>query len=364
MPQYGMMNALKDMTKSVEASGVSWRGAAYLFPLLIAGNLAAWLYAWRAFGDQPALMGTALLAWIFGLRHAVDADHIAAIDNVVRKLMRDGQRPYATGLFFSLGHSAVVVPASAAIALASAATGESLAGFKDSAGAIGGFVSAGFLLLIAVLNLSILRGIWRDFRRAARGETLDAEDHDALSGGGGWLARLCRPLFRTIARPWHMLPLGFLFGLGFDTATEVALLGIAATQTAQGLEPFQIMIFPALFAAGMTLVDTADSALMTEAYGWALTQPIRKLWYNLTMTAISVAIALLIGGLEVLGLVAEQFELTGGAWQVIAGLNENLTIFGAAMVALFVLAWAGSAAFYHWKGYDRLAPEQLAGGRG
>ena len=310
-----------------------------LFAGLIAANVLAWAWAYTAFAGQPLLLGTALLAWVFGLRHAVDADHIAAIDNVVRKLMREGQRPVETGLYFSLGHSTVVVLACLAIA----ATASGLEGAKEIGGTVGAAVSAGFLLVIAAINLVALRGIWRDFRGARTGATV------APTGPLAWLLR--RPM-RLIGRTWHMYPLGFLFGLGFDTATEVGLLGIAASESAQGMPHWQMLIFPALFTAGMTLVDTADSALMVGAYGWADVRPMRKLWYNLTITAASVAVAVLIGGTEALGLLADRFDLHGPVWSFVTGLNDDMNRLGFAVIGIFVLCWAGSVLIYRWKGYD------------
>ncbi len=337
------------------ASGM-WQRPAWLLGLLSAANLAAWAWAWQAFADRPALLGTALLAWVFGLRHAVDADHIAAIDNVVRKLMQEGRRPVAAGLFFSLGHSTVVVLASLAIAATTAAMQDRLAGFKAIGSVLGTAVSAGFLLLIALVNLVILGRVWRSFRQVAAGGTLGAAGAEAAQAGGGMLARLCRPLFRAVTRSRHMYPLGFLFGLGFDTATEIGLLGIAAAQAAHGMSPWQTLVFPALFTAGMALVDTADSALMVGAYGWALRCPVRKLWYNLTITAASVVVALLIGGIEALGLLAGQLGLEGGVWSVVSGLEDDLASFGFAVIGIFILAWGVSAIMYRWQGYHRLAP--------
>ncbi|HUN44753.1 MAG TPA: HoxN/HupN/NixA family nickel/cobalt transporter [Acetobacteraceae bacterium] len=325
-----------------------------LFLLLSTANALAWIWAWQDFASRPALLGLALLAWVFGLRHAVDADHIAAIDNVVRTLMQDGQRPVAVGFYFSLGHSTVVVLASLAIAVASATMQSKLQWSHGVGGVIGTTVSAGFLLVIALVNLAILRGVWRDFRHVARGGALDDASPQAISAGGGLLAWVIRPLFRAVTRPRHMYPLGFLFGLGFDTATEVGLLGIAAAQAARGMSPWQTLVFPALFTAGMALVDTADSALMVGAYGWAFVQPLRKLWYNLTITAASVVVALLIGGVEALGLLGGQFGLRGGVWSLVARLNDDLTGLGFAVIAIFLLTWGISAAVYRWKGYERV----------
>ncbi len=335
-------------------------GPAGLYVLLIAANIAAWLWAGIAFAGRPALLGTALLAWVFGLRHAVDADHIAAIDNVVRKLMQDGKRPIETGFFFSLGHSTVVILASLAIAGTTAAMQDRFQSFKAIGSVIGTSVSAAFLLVIALVNLNFLKNVWIDFRRVANGGTL-APTPDI---GGGFLAWLCRPLFRTVTQTWHMYPVGFLFGLGFDTATEVGLLSISASQAAQGMSPWQTLAFPALFTAGMALVDTADSILMVGAYGWAAVQPLRKLWYNLTITAASVIVALLIGGIESLGLLVDRFGLSGGIWAVVAELNTDLANFGFAVVGIFLASWAISAIVYRLKGYHRLQPAvETADGR-
>ncbi len=321
-----------------------------IFAILITANVAAWVWAWGAFHAHPTLLGTALLAWVFGLRHAVDIDHIAAIDNVVRKLIQTGQRPVSTGLWFSLGHSTIVVIASAVLAAAGSLD------FAQHAGAlIGTLVSSAFLILIGLANISILRGVWGKFRHVRNGGRIDETTLDAMLSGGGVLARLFRPLFAVIRRPWHMYPLGFLFGLGFDTATEIGLLGISATQAAQGMSPWQAMVFPALFTAGMSLVDTADSALMTGAYGWAVLNPLRKLWYNLTITAASVLVALLIGGVEALGLLGDQLALTGPFWDAIGSLNGSFGWFGFAVVGLFAGCWAVSMAVYRWKRLDQPA---------
>jgi len=328
--------------------------SAGLFGLLTAANVAAWAWAWTAFHDRPTLLGTALLAWVFGLRHAVDADHIAAIDNVVRKLMQDGQRPQTVGLWFSLGHSTIVVLASLAIAGTAAAMQGRLEAAKEIGGVVGTLVSASFLLAIAAANLVILLGIWRSFRHVRRGGRLDEEAFDMLLAGRGLLARLFRPLFRAITRSWHMYPLGLLFGLGFDTATEVGLLGISATQASQGMSPWQAMVFPGLFTAGMAMVDTADSVLMVGAYGWAFINPLRKLWYNLTITAASVLVAMLIGGIEALGLLGDQLALTGPFWNAVSNLNDSFGYLGFAVIGIFVTCWIGSTLLYRWHGYDQL----------
>jgi high-affinity nickel-transport protein len=323
-----------------------------LFLVLIALNIAAWAWALAVSQGRPALLGTALLAWVFGLRHAVDADHIAAIDNTVRKLMQQGERPVTTGLFFSLGHSTVVFVAVVLLAVTAAALKDDLATFKSYGGAVGVSISAIFLLLIAVLNLFILRSVWHSFRAARDG---GGDSSDAIEvHAGGVIGRIFRPLFRVVTRSWHMYPIGLLFGLGFDTATEIGLLSIAGSEAANGLSPWHALVFPALFTASMALVDTADSALMVGAYGWAFVNPIRKLWYNLTITAVSVVVALLIGGIEAAALISEKFGLNSGVWGWISGINDDLANFGFVIVGIFIAAWIVSAMIYWLNGYDRV----------
>jgi high-affinity nickel-transport protein len=317
-------------------------------------NLCAWAWALSAFRHYPLLLGSSLLAYGLGLRHAIDADHIAAIDNVTRALIQTGRRPITTGLFFSLGHSTVVVLASLAIAVTATALGTSLAPWHNLGGLVGTAISAIFLLAIAVMNLFILASVYRAFHRVKDGNAYVQEDLDVLLSGGGLLARIFRPMFRMVRRSWHMYPLGLLFGLGFDTATEIGLLGISATEAAKGLSIWSIMVFPALFAAGMSLVDTADNVLMLNAYEWAFRKPMRKLYYNLTITFVSVVVALLVGGIEALGLVGRRYGLRGGFWDAIATLNGNFGAIGYLIVAVFACCWIVSALVYRLKRYDTL----------
>lgn len=326
-----------------------------IYGLLIAINVGAWLWALVAFHEHPVLLGTALLAYSFGLRHAVDADHIAAIDNATRKLMQEQKRPVAVGFFFSLGHSSVVVLASIAVAFTAATLKEHFEAFKAVGGVIGTSVSALFLLLIALMNLVILRSIYKAWRHVRQGGAYVEEDFDLLLADRGFMARIFRPLFRLISRSWHLYPLGFLFGLGFDTATEIALLGISATQAAQGLSPWSIMVFPLLFSAGMSLVDTLDGHLMLGAYGWAYMKPIRKIYYNMSITLVSVVVAVIIGSIEALGLIADQLELKGNFWGFIASLNDSFGMLGYIIIGIFIASWAASVLLYRLKGFDRLA---------
>jgi high-affinity nickel-transport protein len=319
---------------------------------LVAANLAAWVWAFAAFHQYPVLLGTALLAYGFGLRHAVDADHIAAIDNVTRSLMAAGQRPLGVGLFFSLGHSTVVVAASVGIALAADAMARHMAAAQAWGGVAGTLISAGFLLTIGAANAVILVEIWRVFRRVRRGEAVEPVRLDAMLAGGGLVSRLIRPVFGAIRRSWHMYPLGVLFGLGFDTATEVGVLGISAVQAAHGLPIWSILVFPALFTAGMSLVDTLDGILMLRAYGWAFVKPLRKLFYNMTMTLVSVLAALVVGGVEALGLIGDQLGLHGMVWNFVAALNTHFGMIGYLIIGVFVAVWAAAAAVYRGMGLE------------
>jgi nickel/cobalt transporter (NiCoT) family protein len=344
---------MKTEPEQARRSRASLRGRVVgIYALLIGFNVLTWLWALIEFRDYPVLLGTALLAYAFGLRHAVDADHIAAIDNVTRKLMQEGKRPVAVGFFFSLGHSTIVVGLSIAIVLTTAALQSRFESFKDLGGLIGTSVSAFFLFAIAIANIIILVAIWRTFQKVRRGGAFVAQDLDILLASRGFFGRLFRGLFRLIERSWHMYPLGLLFGLGFDTATEVGLLGISAAGAAKGLSIWSILVFPALFTAGMCLVDTTDSLLMLGAYGWAFVKPIRKLYYNMTITAVSVMVALLIGGIEALGLIADKLRLEGGFWDYIGALNDNFGVIGYLIIGIFLVAWLVSAAVYRINRYD------------
>jgi nickel/cobalt transporter (NiCoT) family protein len=325
-----------------------------IYVVLIGANVLAWVWALIAFRDYPVLVGTAFLAYTFGLRHAVDADHIAAIDNVTRKLMQEGKRPVSVGLFFSLGHSTVVALASTGVALATGALEGRFASFKLIGGVIGTLASVFFLFLVAGANLLILLSVYRTFRQVRRGGAFVEEDLNHLLAQRGVLGRLFRPMFRLVERSWHMYPLGFLFGLGFDTATEIGLLGISAAEASKGLPIWSIMVFPALFTAGMSLIDTTDGVLMLGAYGWAFTKPIRKLYYNLTITFVSVLVAVLIGGIEALGLLAGQLNLQGPFWSCIGALNENFGSLGYLIIAIFAGSWLVSIAVYRLGRFDLL----------
>src|ERR1700688_4333643 len=260
-----------------------------IFTFLVVANLATWIWSFIAFVHQPVPIGTAVLAYSLGLRHAIDADHIAAIDNVTRKLMQEGKRPVAVGLFFALGHSTIVVLASLAVALAAHAATDEFVAYREIGGVLGTSASALFLFVIAMANLIVLRGVYQAFQQVKRGELVREEDIDAVLQQRGWLARLFRPLFRFVSKSWHLYPIGLLFALGFETASEISLFGLSA-QASNAVSSWSLLIFPAVFTAGMTLVDTSDGVLMLGAYGWAYRNPTRKLFYNLTITSVSVSV--------------------------------------------------------------------------
>jgi high-affinity nickel-transport protein len=293
-------------------------------------------------------VGIGLTAYTLGLRHAFDADHIAAIDNTTRKLMSDGKRPLSVGFFFSLGHSTIVFALAVLFAVGFRAlrgpvqNGHSM--LHSATNLIGTGVSGAFLFIIAALNIVILIGIVRVFRDMRRGRYNDAELEDKLNSRG-LMNRFFGRFTKTINEPWQMYPLGILFGLGFDTASEVALLFLAAGAAGAGLPFYAILCLPVLFAAGMSLLDTIDGSFMNFAYGWAFSKPVRKVYYNITITALSVAVALIIGTVELLGLAANELTLHGRFWNWVSAVNINAL--GYAIVGLFALTW--SVAFAIWR---------------
>jgi high-affinity nickel-transport protein len=354
----GSMAAWLRIRRWNQSRNVRGRVAA-IYLLLAAFNLAAWGWALVVFRGFPVLLGTAFLAYSFGLRHAVDADHIAAIDNVTRKLMQEGKRPVAVGFLFSMGHSTIVVLGSVLIAGTAIAMQHRFEVMKQIGSVIGTLVSALFLFAIAAVNLVVLLSVLQTFQRVRRGEPYVDEDLNLLLNGRGLLSRLFRPVFGLIRSSWHMYPLGLLFGLGFDTATEIGLLGISAAEASRGLSMWSILVFPVLFAAGMSLIDTTDNILMLGAYGWAFVKPIRKLYYNITITSVSVIVALVVGGIESLGLLSGQLHRHGAFWNAVDELNGNFGLLGYFIIGVFALSWAVSIAVYRWRRFDLLEPEQL-----
>jgi high-affinity nickel-transport protein len=329
-----------------------------MYGLLLTVNVGLWVITLLASLRYPILLGLAVPAYSFGLRHAVDADHISAIDNVTRKLMQEKKKPVGVGLFFSLGHSTVVFLMAAGIAAGSAFLKTSLTNdgsqLRNVGGLIGTAVSALFLYAIAAINLLVLFDVFKTFRSVTRGGTYNEQDLEEYLNQRGLLARLFRPLLKLTDRSWKMYPIGFLFGLGFDTASEVAILAIAGTLGGTGVPFLAIMLLPLLFTAGMSLADTTDGVMMLGAYGWAFVKPIRKLYYNLNITLISVVVALVVGTFETLNIVAGQLRLSGPFWDTIGNLNSNFTLVGATIIGIFFLSWSVSTIIYRVKKYEDL----------
>ena len=334
-----------------------------MITVIVALHLVGWITlvfvvdpARLSLGGKAFGIGVGLTAYTLGMRHAFDADHIAAIDNTTRKLMSDGQRPLAVGFFFSLGHSTVVFGLAVLLATGvralSGPVEDDTSSLHHYTGLIGTSVSGIFLYLIAVLNVIVLVGILRVFARLRRGDfdlEKDGAELERQLENRGLLNRFLGRFTKSITKSWHMYPIGLLFGLGFDTATEIALLVLAGTSAAAGLPWYAILCLPVLFTAGMCLLDTVDGSFMNFAYGWAFSNPVRKIYYNITITGLSVAVALLIGSIELLGLFASQLGWRGAFWDWLGGLDLNTV--GFAVVGMFVLTWV--VALLVWR-YGRI----------
>ena len=304
-------------------------------------------------GGHPGFFWLGGIAYTLGLRHAFDADHISAIDNTTRKLLQGGQKPMGVGFFFSLGHSTVVFAIAVALGVAVRWVVQGVAdsgGLRSIGEAVGTGVSGGFLILIGILNLLVLLDIVRVYRNMRRGE-YDRQALETELVAGGLMTRIFGRLFRLIDRSWQMYPVGFLFGLGFDTASEVAFLAVSAGAAAQGLPFAAIISLPLIFAAGMSLMDTMDGAFMSKAYSWAFATPIRKVFYNLTVTSLSVFVALFVGVIELVQILVQVLGLRGGVFSFVAQSNVLLYA-GYVIVAAFVVTWAGALVFYRVRRID------------
>jgi len=324
-----------------------WRRMALMFGFIAFLHVSGAFLMWKATTGNYVLAdgtlfgwGTAVLAYTLGMRHAFDADHISAIDNTTRKLMSEGQRPLATGFFFSLGHSSVVAALAILLTFGIKAVGSQLKD-EDSAlnhytGIIGLTVSGTFLMLIAILNLIVLVSIVGVFFKMRKG-LYNEEELEKHLNSRGLLMRFFGPIARRIDKSWKMYPLGILFGLGFDTATEIGLLVLAGSSVIAGLPWWAVISLPLFFAGGMSLLDTIDGSFMNFAYGWAFSKPVRKVYYNIIITGLSVAVALFVGGLEICQVIAEQLNLTGGFWEYALAFNLNSA--GYYIVAGFVVVW-------------------------
>jgi len=328
---------------------------ALFYGAIVIVHVVGWGMLLSVAPQYPALVGLGGLAYSFGLRHAFDADHISAIDNTTRKLLQDGKRPVGVGFFFSLGHSTVVLLIALALGFAIrvivGGVIDENGALKNIGGLIGTSVSGVFLLLIGLLNLIILLDIVGVFQRMKRGEytRITLEEHLVT---GGVLTRVFKHLFRVISDSWQMYPIGFLFGLGFDTASEVALLAISAGAASQGLPFLAVVSLPLIFAAGMLLMDTTDGAFMAKAYSWAFSNPIRKLFYNMTMTGLSVFVALFVGLVEPAQIVVKILKLEGEPWDAIG--EFDLGSLGFSIVGSFVLAWVVAFTIFQTRRVDEL----------
>jgi high-affinity nickel-transport protein len=354
-------------------TGAERRSLAGMAALILGLHVVGWFTlvavvapAHYSVGNQIFGVGLGVTAYTLGMRHAFDADHIAAIDNTTRKLMADGQRPLSVGLWFSLGHSSIVFGLCLLLsfgvrALVGQVKNNSSA-LQQTTGLIGTAVSGTFLMIIAVLNMVVLFGIVGVFRRMRAGAFDEAELEEHLNKRG-LMNRILGRFTKAVTRPWHMYPVGLLFGLGFDTATEVSLLVLAGGAAAFQLPWYAILTLPILFAAGMSLLDTIDGSFMNFAYGWAFSQPVRKVYYNITITGLSVAVALIIGTIELISILADKLNITSGPLRTIA--NVNLNYVGYAIVVLFIVTWVVALAAWRllriedrWSAGIRPAPDE------
>jgi len=333
-----------------------WARVGGMVAVIVGLNVVGWLMLAAAVGGNYHItgkevfgFGTGTLAYTLGMRHAFDADHIAAIDNTTRKLVSDGKRPLSVGFFFSLGHSTIVFGMAILLNFGIRALDEQVkndsSGLHNITGIVGTMVSGAFLYIIAILNLIILVGIVKVFQEMRTGLYSD-EELEAQLNKRGLMNRFFGPLGRRIDAPWKMYPLGVLFGLGFDTATEVTLLVLAGTAVVSGLPFYAILSLPILFAAGMCLFDTADGCFMNFAYDWAFAKPVRKVFYNMTITGLSVFVAVFIGTIEILGLIGSEYNLTGGFWDFMANFDINKA--GFVIVGIFALTWIVALAVWRF----------------
>ena len=337
-------------------SPAEWTRVGGMVAAVVGLNVVGWAMLAAAVGGHYKItstevfgFGTGILAYTLGMRHAFDADHIAAIDNTTRKLVNEGKRPLSVGFFFSLGHSSIVFGMAMLLNFGIRALDQQVkddnSGLHNVTGIIGTTVSGTFLYVIAILNIIILTGILRVFREMRAGRYDDEELEEQLTKRG-LMNRFFGPLGRRIDTPWKMYPLGALFGLGFDTATEVTLLVLAGSAVVSGLPFYAILSLPILFAAGMCLFDTADGCFMNFAYDWAFAKPVRKVYYNLTITGLSVFVAVFIGTIEILGLIGSEYKLTGGFWSFMGAFDINKA--GFVIVGVFVVTWAAALAIWRF----------------
>ncbi|MCX6643953.1 MAG: HoxN/HupN/NixA family nickel/cobalt transporter [Candidatus Bathyarchaeota archaeon] len=327
---------------------------AIIFSILLTITAVGFSAAFLIGKIAVVLGGLGIVAYVFGLRHGVDADHIAAIDNTTRKLMQEGKRPFTVGMWFSLGHSTVVVALIIGLIVATRAVATNIPALQSAGAVIGTLVSGSFLWIIGFINAVIVIGIYKIFQTLKQGKLNQAE-LDNLLENRGFMNRFFRPLFKIISKPWHIYPVGVLFGLGLDTASEVALIAISVgIGVSTNIPLYYILILPLLFTCGMVTIDTADGVAMRVAYGWAFLNPIRKIYYNLTVTVISVLVAWAIGTVELLQVLSSELNLNGLFWNWLNTLNFEMIGFG--IVLIFILSWLVSFGYWQYKQFDKVVP--------
>ena len=343
-------------------SAAEWSRLIAMFAFILALNVIGWLifilyvmphhFDYKGLGASQGLgvgLGVAITAWFLGFRHAFDADHISCIDNTTRKLMADGKRPLGSGFFFSFGHSTVIVAVGVGITFAARAVFGAMvnpdSAYETAGGTIGTLLSASFLYLIAVLNLIVLSGIFKVFREMRNG-SYNEEQLEAQLQARGLMYRFFGRFMRSINHTWQLYFVGLVFGVGFDTTTEVVLLAATAYAAIQGLPYYAVLALPFLFSGGMMLFDTLDGCFMNFAYGWAFARPVRKVYYNLVITGLSIGAAFIIGTVEILGILTSEAHLTGPFWSLMA--NFNINVAGFCIAGLFLIVWAAALAYWRW----------------
>ncbi len=332
-------------------SGVEKARVALLYGVIIAVTVFGFLMSFAVGRVAIVLAGLGLVSYVFGLRHGVDADHMAAIDNTTRKLLQEKKRPLAVGTWFSLGHSTIVVGLIVALVFATRAVSATIPELQAAGSVFGTLISGGFLWIIGLVNVIIVVGVYGIFKTMKEGRA-DQAELDRLMESRGFLNRYFHPLYKIVKKPWQIYPIGVLFGLGFDTATEVALIAISVgVGVSTSIPLYYILVLPLMFTCGMVLVDTTDGLLMRVAYGWAFLHPLRKVYYNLTVTIISVMVAWIVGSIELLQVLSTELNLTGGFWVWVQGLDFEAIGYG--IVGLFAVSWAVSMAYWRLNRFEQ-----------
>ena len=343
-----------DKTSSYNLSRSEKINIAIIFITLISITAFGFSAAFFIGKIAVVLAGLGIVAYVFGLRHGVDADHIAAIDNTTRKLMQEGKRPITVGMWFSLGHSTIVVALIVGLIIATRTVTANIPALQSAGAVVGTLVSGSFLWIIGFINAVIVIGMYKIFQTLKQGK-LNQQELDNLLENRGFMNRFFRPLFKMISKPWHIYPVGLLFGLGFDTASEIALIAISVgIGVSTSIPLYYVLILPLLFTCGMVTVDTADGIAMRVAYGWAFLNPVRKIYYNLTVTVISVVVAWAIGTIELLQVLSNELNLDGIFWTWLNSLNFEMIGFG--IIFIFISSWLISYGYWNYKQYNKLDP--------